>query len=39
VGGLVNVVLELVKRLRGDARDAVPIGLAVGIEVVSHICA
>ncbi len=37
VGGFVNVVLELVECLRGNAGDAVLIGLAVGIEVVPQV--
>jgi hypothetical protein len=38
VGGFIDVILEVVERLRGDASNAVLIGLAVGVEVEPHIC-
>ena len=37
VGSFGNIVLELVKRLRGNTADTILIGLAVDIEVVPHV--
>jgi hypothetical protein len=37
MAGLVNVVLQLIKRLRGDALHVVLSRLAVSFEVVPHL--